>query len=490
MTLKLQVAELIQFRCEIHASFGARKDTLFEMVDALPSVRRVRSAVEVSLGGAFQRSFCSLYEGLRHGRMALGQIRAALWKHIPADAVTVEGYAVNAVDGSVQFREDAPTLPDRGMQHSTVLGVSRPGHAYSYLVRVVSREPSWVAPLDVRRVGTDQSAAAVAGEQAKLVDEEALPQEQPQVVVGDGGYSAQAFLEAFVGLKRTSALVRLRGNSVLYGVPPPREPGKRGPNRVHGEKMSLREPGVPDVQQTVERTDAKGRQYRVVLSGWKDQHLRATPKVPGMVVRVDEFKPDGSPRYQKPLWLFWSGPQEIALSSVWEMYSLRPSEEHFFHFVKQELGLLAAHTTDLGAQALWQWVVCLAYYQLLLARHLVGRVVVPWDPAPRRDPTKAPAAGQVRAGWEELQRQLGTPAKAPQPRGKAPGRAAGYCPKPRVRYAVIKKGRGKDKSAQEGSKPTKTGKGKKASRTGKNAHPPEAAKTGKTKTKREVELIS
>ena len=95
------------------------------------------------------------------------------------------------------------------------------------------------------------------------------------------------------------------------------------------------------------------------------------------------------------------------------------------------------HSTDLIAVENWVWVVALAYWQLLLARDVVSAQYHPWDPTARRDPTRPLTPGQVRQAWAVFSRGLGTPATAPSPAGKGPGRVAGFHPKPRPAYPVI-----------------------------------------------------
>lgn len=48
-----------------------------------------------------------------------------------------------------------------------------------------------------------------------------------------------------------------------------------------------------------------------------------------------------------------------------------------------------------------------------------------------------------------LLRQLGTPARPPQPRGKVPGRAKGFQPKPRPRHPVMCKTSTKQKKGKK-----------------------------------------
>jgi len=192
------------------------------------------------------------------------------------------------------------------------------------------------------------------------------------------------------------ALARLACNRVLYGPPPP-PTGKRGRPRVHGAKLALGAPGNPERQ---EMARVLGQEVR--LSAWYNQHLKKLPSLVGLVLRVEFLKADGTVRYKRPLWLFWSGPQEIGLADVATMYLLRFTIEHFFRFAKQRLGLLAAHLGNLTPIETWVQVVALAYWQLLLSRHLVkptlrcaqGRLYRPWDPTARQDPNRPLTPGQ------------------------------------------------------------------------------------------------
>ncbi len=121
------------------------------------------------------------------------------------------------------------------------------------------------------------------------------------------------------------------------------------------------------------------------------------------------------------------------------MYLLRFGIEHFFRFLKQRLGLAVAQVTSLAGATNWVWTVTFAYVQLLLARAAVAKPVHPWDPKARRDPQRALTPGQVRHAWAAFSHGLGTPAAAPRPSGKAPGRTPGFQPQPRAKYPVVSK---------------------------------------------------
>ena len=138
------------------------------------------------------------------------------------------------------------------------------------------------------------------------------------------------------------------------------------------------------------------------------------------------------------MWLLWSSPSSIALEALAQMYLARFGIEHFFRFAKQRLGLLCAKSPTLAACENWVWVVALAYTQLLLARNLVKAAPRPWDAA-HHAPHAPLTAGQVQRAWPTFSLGLGTPAAAPRPSGKAPGRTVGFHPKPRPKHPIVHK---------------------------------------------------
>jgi len=423
---------LVDFRLQVYASFTFRADALFELVDALLLSPLTRSAVEVSQSPLFRRRFASVYDALTEGKIDFAALRETLVCAEPAEALTVAGYAVYALDTTVSLRPDAATVPDRAKVYSAAHDKAIAGHQFSWLGRVIARGQSWFASREVVRVPTSRTPGEIGAEQVQRLAAD-RPPTPPKVVVVDSHFPVPPFLRAFVGLApRVVLLARLASNRVLYGPPPP-PMGKRGRPRVHGAKLSLRSPGPPDRQETARRL---GQDVRI--SAWANDHLRAVPALVGLVVRAEFLKADGTPRYKRPLWLFWSGPQDIALADIVLMYLLRFTIEHFFRFLKQRLGLLVAHLGDLGPIETWVHVVALAYGQLLLARDLVQPAYRPWDPTARQDPNRPLTPGQVLAAWPIFSRVLGTPAAAPRRAGKAPGRAPGDQPKPRERHPVAK----------------------------------------------------
>ena len=134
------------------------------------------------------------------------------------------------------------------------------------------------------------------------------------------------------------------------------------------------------------------------------------------------------------MWLFWTGPQSVALSSLCRMYLWRFAIEH--RFLKQHMGLNSNRSPDLVSAQQWMWLCALAYWQLLLMRDVVKENRPAWYPGKPEQCCKL-TPYQVQRAALVLLLELGTPALHPRPAGKGRGRQKNYHPTPRMRYPVI-----------------------------------------------------
>jgi hypothetical protein len=434
MTTTAPLPFLHEFRQRLLGLFTRRADALFELIDALLLTLDPRSPVELSTSPAFRRRFASVYDALCQGQIDHDLARELFAQAEPEDAIQVAGYAVYPLDSTIVPRPDAETLPDRGKVYSASKEGTVPGHQYSWLGRVIAQGQSWFAPRDVERIATHTTPAAVAATQVKRLAA-TVASSAGAVIVADSHYAKHLFLTVFTGFPNVFVLVRLACNRVLYGSPPVIEgPRPKGRPRLHGAKFKLKAPPPPESQTTVTMGPATVR-----ISAWCGLHFKDLPTLVGMVLRIEFLNAAGQPLYQRPLWLFWNGPRTVPLEALGRMYLLRFGIEHFFRFAKQRLGLLIAQTPQLVASENWVWIVALAYTQLLLARTLVAAQPRPWDSKARRDPQRPLTPGQVRQAWLVFSHSLGTPAGAPRPSGKAPGRASGFKPQPRAKCPVVSK---------------------------------------------------
>ena len=412
-----------------------------DLVDALTSAPVVESPVGLSESPLFRREFSSVYDFLKSGRIVYWRLRQVLFRNQPEEAETIAGYEVYAVDCTKDPAPEAETLPDRGQSKKGRHAPIEVGHVYSWLVRLVARGTSWCMPLDIRRVPTESTDSQVGSEQvATLAAQESS---RPKVVVADSLYCNVAFLSIFMTLQSVYALVRIRSNRVLYEEPPERQPGQRGRPRKHGDKFKLSAPSRE--ADRVETCTLLGQQVR--LMAWQDLHFYKLPFLVGMVLSVQFLKADGTPRFKRPLYLFWTGPTSVALADLARMYLWRFAIEHMFRFLKQHMGLTASNSPSLQARLRWVWSCALAYTQLLFIRHQVADRRPRWHPTHVRGKVRPLTPRQVQRVALPFLLTLGSPASEPQPAGKGTGRPPGYRPEPRKRHPVVKKSRKRRKAA-------------------------------------------
>lgn len=429
-----------RFRREVYQNFEQRADTGMDLVDALTSALTVESPVAQSESPLFRRRFSSVYDFLQNGRILLPQLRQVLDRNQPEDAQTIAGYEVYAVDCTDDPVPDAETLEDRSQMKKGRSAPMQVAHRYSWLVRLAEWRTSWCMPQDIRRVSTASTDSAVAAEQVTALAER---NDRPKVVVADSLYCNVIFLSIFLTMQFLYALVRIRSNQVLYEEPPERQPGQKGRPRKHGRKFKLSAPWRdPD---RVEGTTLLGQTVR--LTAWEGLHFYKLPFLVGMVVCVQFLKADGTPRFQRPLYLFWTGPTSVALVELAQIYLWRFAIEHMFRFLKQHLGLTSANSPDLEHRQRWIWCCALAYCQLLLMSHDVADRRPAWHPRHVQGRRRPLTPTQVQRQALAFLLALGSPARPPQPAGKGTGRPAGYHPAPRKRFSVVKKSRKQRKAA-------------------------------------------
>jgi len=424
-----------RFRREVYQSFEQRADAGLDLIDSLTSAPVVESPVGLSESPMFRREFSSVYDALKSGRIAYGRLRQVLFRHQPADAETIAGYEVYAVDCTKDPAPEAETLPDRGQSKKGRYAPTEVGHVYSWLVRLVANGTSWCMPLDVRRVPTESTDSEVGSDQVETLATQ--DSSRPKVVVADSLYCNAAFLSVFMFLQSVYALVRIRSNRVLYEEPPERKPGQRGRPRKHGDKFKLSAPRRE--ADRIEHCTLLGQQVR--LMAWQDLHFYKLPFLVGMVLSVQFLKADGTPRFKRPLYLFWTGPTSVALADLARIYLWRFAIEHMFRFLKQHMGLTASNSPSLQARLRWVWSCALAYTQLLLIRRQVADRRPRWHPTHVGGKVRPLTPRQVQRVALPVLLSLGSPASEPQPAGKGTGRLPGFRPERRKRHPVVKKSR-------------------------------------------------
>jgi Transposase DDE domain len=430
--------KISEFRKAVYQSLKKRADILFDLIDALTVAGQVSSPVTLSEQKPFRRKFESVYDGLENGEMDIGEILSLLPTCVPEDSETIAGYRVYAVDATPNEHEEAETLPDRSVLKSSQSEPLRYGHKYSWVVRLIRFGTSWAAPVDVERISTEMTDTKLAAVQVQELD---LRDPQAKVIVADSRYQDHQFLGIFEQFQRTFALIRLRSNGVLYEEPKQKPKGSRGAPRKHGSSFKLN-----GAHRTADRKETfRLGEQTVRVQAWQKLHFKKLAALVGTLVQIEFLKADGTPRYKRPMWLWWTGPQSVALSDLCRMYLWRFAIEHLFRFLKQHLGLNSNRSPNLVSAQQWMWVCTLAYWQLLLMRDQVQPNRPAWYPQ-RAEPLTPLTPYQVQRSAFAFLWELGTPASTPRPAGKGWGRAKNYCPAPRTRYPVIFKSKKVPKS--------------------------------------------
>ena len=441
---------LRSFRDAVYtAVLGHRKDSLFELTEAVLCAERPEPLVAFSLQPVFRRGWASTCDALADGTVDADALRHLCVQALPAPAAGAR--ALWAVDGTIYPRAEAATSPARTWERRAVAGAREaplvPGWAYQWLVALPVPGTSWVLPLDVRRrrppgpvddQANEASTALLLAQVAAVLDHRPADAPRP-LVLADSGYSAGELAEAIQGGLAVDALVRLRKRRTFYRAPGPY--AGMGTPRKHGAPFRTHDPatwGAP----TATATSADPARGELTVAVWTNLHDPATRAAPFTVVRVTaEHGPGGRP-YPAALWLAWLTADAtvtglpVDLVALWRWYAARFQIEQGFRFTKQHLGWTRLHLRHPAATDRWTHLVSAVWWQLRLARPLVTDQRLPWQPV---CPAARGTPGRVRRAFVGLLPGLGSPARAPRQRGKSPGRPPGYHPPPAPRYSVVRR---------------------------------------------------
>jgi hypothetical protein len=439
------LARLHAFRAGLHACCTRRADALVDLTDALLSAPGpVASLPQLSLEPAHRRGWGSVYAALACGRIDAERLRDLLAGcRPPADPL------VFAVDVTTWPRCDAECSPERGLYyHPSRHSAGQPivaGWAFQWICQLGFARDSWTAPVDARRLhpldDTDQTAAVqVRALLARLPAGGPVPW-----FVFDAGYdSAQLSLDLTEA--PVAVLVRLRSDRCFYHDPPPRPPGAGGRPRRHGAKFAFADPTTwpTPTASLVCQDDQYGT---VTVTAWAGLHPkqhrhpghgsgRPRPIVRGTILRVQVERVPAHTRPPKVLWLWWAGAGEVDLDLAWRAYVRRFDLEHTVRFCKQTLGWTTPRLRHPAQAERWTWLVVAGYTQLRLARQLVADQRLAWE---RPRPPGQLSPYRVRRGFPRLLCALGSPAGAPKPSGRSPGRPKGRRSGAALRHPAVKK---------------------------------------------------
>ena len=437
------------FRAGVYACLEARRDALFEALDAATTIGRVPSLAYLSLAALHRRGWGSLYAALAEGGLDVPALCDLVGRY-PLD----DGQPIYALDTSVWTRNDAETSPERGYYYSAARqSAGQPivtGWSYAWLAQLSFTHDSWTAPLDVRRVPPSANAHTVAAAQIRrLLDRQPADSPVP-LCVFDAGYDPET-LARELGERdgeRVAVLVRLRSGRCFYADPPPRPDGRVGRPRRHGAKFACDHERTW-WEPTTDHHEEHAQYGRVRVRAWAGVHAksqnhphkgcrRTLPTVRGTLVLVEVERLPRQTRIPKRLWLWWRGPGAPDLAVLWRAYVHRFDLEHTYRFCKQGLNWTTPRVRHPEQADRWTGLVLLAYTPLRLARRAIADVHLPWE-RPQRPARRALTPARVRQAFPQLLAVLGTPADAPKPCGRSPGRPLGARSGPAPRYPACKK---------------------------------------------------
>jgi hypothetical protein len=436
-TTKANINKLIEFRQAVYEhGMTARRDALFNVLDALLCEGSVSSFAMLSQSEQFERKWPSLYAALADGRIDSDWLRRYLAGQVPS-----QGVCVFPLDGSPWPRPRSRVLEERQYIYQASSDVNggtvTVGYPYSLLEWCVEPHTSWCLPIDVRRVPADQTAQALGAEQIRtLAESRQICLAALDIVAADGKYGNSGFLRRVKGL-RCGILVRLRCDRVLYASPPACVPHQRGRPRIHGERFAFKEPhtwGTP--VEVIELEDDYWGKVR--LEHWSGLHEKKGADVPYEVIRACVHLE----RQQPPaaLWLAWLPPTQLpvgitfTVGTLWQAYSSRWPVEAGIHFRKETLSWTRPRFQSREAGDRWTELTALACWMLFLARAIVTDHPWPWQKAQAQLTPQ-----RVQQSLRPIFALIGNPARLPKPRGKSPGWPKGRRRTPKPRFAVVKK---------------------------------------------------
>ena len=294
---------------------------------------------QVILAGFVDRHFTSFYRFLREGKWSLSDVRQQLWTLCRSRCQGPGGRYFVIVDDTVcpKFGKGFFGLgwhhDPMNRQHPKKLSH---GHCFVCLAGLAEQTKEHFVALFVScRLYLQEKAcqgqrtfATKLVLAAQLACELALPPGQVLVVVADGAYARQAFVQA-LWVEGRHLVSRLRRDTVFYDLPPVRKKGKKGRPRKYGAKHKAREWAA---------TKQRWREVTLRLYG-KEVRLSIKSRVViqrtlGVRIRLVAVQWE-----KRPVVFLFSTDTKLKAEEIVRVYCARFSIETGFRDAKQEFGL-------------------------------------------------------------------------------------------------------------------------------------------------------
>jgi hypothetical protein len=414
---------------------GHRKDSMFELMEAVLVSDGPHNLVHLSLEAPFRRRWSSAPDALSGGSIDAHELRCLVGGQLAYEPS--DGRPVWALDGTAWPRPAALTSPERTWAHRVNPGKPQwgvvPGWEYQWLVDVPREAGSWVRPLDVSRRSPSVSSPTILAISQMRAAVALLPKGGPRPIATlDSSYDVLDLAHAVHDPAHplgADVLLRLPKRRRFFRKAPPYS-GKGAPRR-HGEEFNLKKPetwGEPDHSDHL----LDRERGRIEVAVWDELHDQHDYRTSFPVIRIQAERLPRAGRRPEPLWLAWLGTEPLPdILDYWRIYKQRFTVEHAFRYLKNDLGWTSVRPRDPASADRWSYLLMLALWQLFLARCLIQDIRLPWE---RDQDPELVSPGRVRRAFGRLLSRLECPARAVRPRGKSPGRRPGECPGPRARY--------------------------------------------------------
>lgn len=469
---------LKNYRSELYSRLGKKRDAAMDLMDALLCQQNARSVTELSEQPQFKRQYASVTDAIHAVSEQQDSLKELLktrgLSSTPKLLLNGEGYKVLIVDTTPDPHPHAKFLVDRTYIHDASNQVTgKPiniGLQYSAVVGA-TEDPSWVSPICLDRVPSQESPTQFGMQQAMAVCSQTT---EACLVLLDSAYNNTPCRKITKACKANAiVIVRSACNRGYYLPAVKKERKGRGAQPKYGEKLNLYEPekGAPaDTKIMITPNDKRGH-LRIYY--WRKTYTKMAGmngyEDPSAVVVVFEHRADGSLKYNNPLVVRVFVPEKSLFKGgegSW-LYFLRFPVERFFATGKRHLMLGRFQSPEMAHQQTFSLMTSLAYQQLYLAK-MSGAIewtIKPWHRYPKSDPKgEKLIPSHVQKGYSSILKTVGTPSVFRPATHIPPGRQVGQTQKRRQPQPVIRKSSSSKRSVLEGvsTAPSMNGKIRKA----------------------------
>ncbi|MEM6698463.1 MAG: transposase [Bacteroidota bacterium] len=413
-----------QFCQEISAKISTRHPKAFtNLVISMSSYSAASSVTELSESPLFHHQYSSIRDAIAGVGQDEAEQSAAMSRirdlELSQLALQSEDQILLQTDASNIVKAHSTCLADRQYVkiNNNVIASNKPisvGYPIS-LVNASVGVDKWSVPLDIRRIGSDQSATDCAVEQVReLVEQEQLC---TCLVINtlDTSYGNASYMDRVYDKENLVNLIRFRyGNKVWLSYACPRsstfqelEQKRKGRTPVFGDKFYLidhsdvkayhRKGVVHEVERTsifdlphqdyVELTGSthKGRALNIQIWQWNDLLIRnknghqMQDKPFDLVASRVSDAQTGQLVFQRTMFTLIHGQQkeEISTQQAFEGYRKRYDIEPSIKFAKRELLLDKYQTPCKQHFDNWLVVVMTAFWLLFAAKDEVNYIPTP-----------------------------------------------------------------------------------------------------------------